>query len=184
MSRGVYWNQAQKIFIHPYTEYPWVSVTLWLCGHFTWFCDKKQAKVKILHIDWSVFFVSIFWTTALKRGSSWRGLQSTHRICWICSYKLAPGGVWTPISRTASQRATNWATLACVLFQKACLLSDSCRYCNNKWIAKYIFDEGICWQISQAMFFQLRHYLVEIFLKTFLKICREHFFDTGINLSD
>ena len=27
-SRGVYWNQAQKNFTHPYTEYPWVSVTL------------------------------------------------------------------------------------------------------------------------------------------------------------
>ena len=28
---GVFWNQAQKNFTHPYTEYPWVSVTLWLC---------------------------------------------------------------------------------------------------------------------------------------------------------
>ena len=25
-SRGVYWNQAQKNFAHPYTEYPWVSM--------------------------------------------------------------------------------------------------------------------------------------------------------------
>ena len=31
-SRGVYWNQAQKNFTHPYMEYPWVSVTLWLCN--------------------------------------------------------------------------------------------------------------------------------------------------------
>ena len=29
--RGVYWYQAQKNFTHPYTEYPWVSVTLSLC---------------------------------------------------------------------------------------------------------------------------------------------------------
>ena len=29
MRRGVYWNQAQKNFTQPYTEYPWVSVTLW-----------------------------------------------------------------------------------------------------------------------------------------------------------
>ena len=34
-SRGVYWNQAQKSFTHPYTEYPWVSVTLWLCNSVT-----------------------------------------------------------------------------------------------------------------------------------------------------
>ena len=32
VSRGVYWNQAQKIFTHQYTEYPWVFVTLSLCG--------------------------------------------------------------------------------------------------------------------------------------------------------
>ena len=31
-SRRVYWNQAQKNFTHPYTEYPWVSVTLSLCN--------------------------------------------------------------------------------------------------------------------------------------------------------
>ena len=34
-SRGVYWNQAQKKFTHPYTEYPWVSVSLSLCHSFT-----------------------------------------------------------------------------------------------------------------------------------------------------
>ena len=28
----VFWNQAQKNFTHPYTEYPWVSVTLTLCN--------------------------------------------------------------------------------------------------------------------------------------------------------
>ena len=27
-NRGVYWNQAHKNFTHPYTGYPWVSVTL------------------------------------------------------------------------------------------------------------------------------------------------------------
>ena len=27
-SRGFYFNQVQKKFTHPYTEYPWVSVTL------------------------------------------------------------------------------------------------------------------------------------------------------------
>ena len=65
----------------------------------------------------------------------WRCLQSAHRICWICSYKLAPGGVWTPISGTASQRDTNWATLACLLFKKACLLSDSwCMVRLLKWL--------------------------------------------------
>ena len=31
-SRGVYWNQTQKNLSHPYTEYPGVSVTLWLWG--------------------------------------------------------------------------------------------------------------------------------------------------------
>ena len=31
-SRGVYWNQAHKNFTHPYTEYLWVSVSLWLCN--------------------------------------------------------------------------------------------------------------------------------------------------------
>jgi hypothetical protein len=40
-SRGVYWNQAQKNFPHPYTEYPWVSVTLWLCDSDTlWLCGE------------------------------------------------------------------------------------------------------------------------------------------------
>ena len=31
-SKGVYWNQAQKNVTHLYTEYPWVSVILWICG--------------------------------------------------------------------------------------------------------------------------------------------------------
>ena len=30
-SRGVNWNQAQINFTHPYTEFPWVTVTLSLC---------------------------------------------------------------------------------------------------------------------------------------------------------
>ena len=39
-SRGVYWSQAQKNFTHLYTEYPWVSETLWLCGHFQLFSSQ------------------------------------------------------------------------------------------------------------------------------------------------
>ena len=29
-SRGVFWNQAQKNFTHPYIEYPWVSIFIFL----------------------------------------------------------------------------------------------------------------------------------------------------------
>ena len=37
VSRGVYWNQAQKNFPHPYTEYPRVSVSL---------CDSDSVANK------------------------------------------------------------------------------------------------------------------------------------------
>ena len=43
-NRGVYWNQAQKNLTHPYTEYPWVSVTLWLCGHYYYWLKRSLKK--------------------------------------------------------------------------------------------------------------------------------------------
>ena len=46
-SRGVYWNQAQKNFAHPYTEYPWVSVTLWLCHSVKILNDSDQKNFNI-----------------------------------------------------------------------------------------------------------------------------------------
>ena len=48
-SMGVYWNQAQKNFTQPYTEYPWVSVTLWLCDSVTLsLCHSVANKPPII----------------------------------------------------------------------------------------------------------------------------------------
>ena len=40
----VFWNQAQKNFTHPHTEYPWVSVTLKLCHSVTLWPINPQSS--------------------------------------------------------------------------------------------------------------------------------------------
>ena len=43
-SWGVYWNQAQKNFSHPYTEYPWVSVMFNMYVDFHQPCTGQNAQ--------------------------------------------------------------------------------------------------------------------------------------------
>ena len=72
-SREVYWNQAQKNFTHPYTEYPWVSVALslfhsvankllcpigWMTILFL-YCNDLLWNNKLLNWYWNCWMFSL-----------------------------------------------------------------------------------------------------------------------------
>ena len=95
---GVYWNQAQKNFTHPYTEYYWVSVTLWLGHSITlWPINPQLSKQPAMGLGQNQFFIwpliklnfKYFWQIFFQNLPILGGLAATCFYKWpILSFKL------------------------------------------------------------------------------------------------